>query len=91
MRHRLPETAHNLRLVSAKRDETCGFDAEDFVTTAADLHLQADCVNVTAKNNKTRSDGKLTDTDAVKNQFVIHEKATRTTDVDNHSTTDVRK
>ena len=73
------------------RDETCSFDAEDFVTTAADLHLQADCVNVTAKNNKTRSDGKLTDTDAVKNQFVIHEKATRTTDVDNHSTTDVRK
>ena len=73
------------------RDETCSFDAEDFVTTAADLHLQADYVNVTAKNNKTRSDGKLTDTDAVKNQFVIHEKATRTTDVDNHSTTDVRK
>lgn len=51
------------------RDETCSFDAEDFVTTAADLHLQADCVNVTAKNNKTRSDGKLTDTDAVKNQI----------------------
>lgn len=73
------------------RDEACSFDAEDFVTTAADSHLQADCVNVTAKNNKTRSDGKLTDTDAVKNQFVIHEKATRTTDVDNHSTTDVRK
>lgn len=73
------------------RDEACSFDAEDFVTTAADLHLQADRVNVTAKNNKTRSDGKLTDTDAVKNQFVIHEKATRTTDVDNHSTTDVRK
>ena len=73
------------------RDETCSFDAEDFVTTAADLHLQADCVNVTAKNNKTRSDGKLTDTDAVKNQFVIHEKANSTTDVDNHSTTDVRK
>ena len=73
------------------RDEACSFDAEDFVTTAADLHLQADRVNVTAKNNKTRSDGKLTDTDAVKNQFVIHEKATRMTDVDNHSTTDVRK
>lgn len=73
------------------RDETCSFDAEDFVTTAADLHLQADCVNVIAKNNKTRSDGKLTDTDAVKNQFVIHEKANSTTDVDNHSTTDVRK
>lgn len=73
------------------RDEVCSFDAEDFVTTAADLHLQADCVNVTAKNNKTRSDGKLTDTDAVKNQFVIHEKANSTTDVDNHSTTDVRK
>lgn len=73
------------------RDETCSFDAEDFVTTAADLHLQADCVNVTAKNNKTRSDGKLTDTDAVKNQFVIHEKATGTTDVDNNFTTDVRK
>ena len=73
------------------RDEACSFDAEDFVTTAADLHLQADCVNVTAKNNKTRSDGKLTDTDAVKNQFVIHEKANSTTDVDNHSTTDVRK
>ena len=73
------------------RDETCSFDAEDFVTTAADLHLQADYVNVTAKNNKTRSDGKLTDTDAVKNQFVIHEKANSTTDVDNHSTTDVRK
>ena len=31
------------------RDEACSFDAEDFVTTAADLHLQADCVNVTAK------------------------------------------
>ena len=73
------------------RDEACSFDAEDFVTTAADLHLQADCVNVTAKNNKTRSDGKLTDTDAVKNQFVIHEKATGTTDVDNNFTTDVRK
>lgn len=73
------------------RDEVCSFDAEDFVTTAADLHLQADRVNVTAKNNKTRSDGKLTDTDAVKNQFVIHEKANSTTDVDNHSTTDVRK
>lgn len=73
------------------RDETCSFDAEDFVTTAADLHLQADCVNVTAKNNKTRSDGKLTDTDAVKNQFVIHEKANSTTDVDNNFTTDVRK
>lgn len=73
------------------RDEACSFDAKNFVTTAADLHLQADCVNVTAKNNKTRSDGKLTDTDAVKNQFVIHEKATGTTDVDNHSTTDVRK
>ena len=73
------------------RDEACSFDAEDFVTTAADSHLQADCVNVTAKNNKTRSDGKLTDTDAVKNQFVIHEKANSTTDVDNHSTTDVRK
>ena len=51
------------------RDEACSFDAEDFVTTAADSHLQADCVNVTAKNNKTRSDGKLTDTDAVKNQL----------------------
>ena len=73
------------------RDETCSFDAEDFVTTAADLHLQADCVNVTAKNNKTRNDGKLTDTDAVKNQFVIHEKANSTTDVDNNFTTDVRK
>ena len=73
------------------RDEACSFDAEDFVTTAADLHLQADRVNVTAKNNKTRSDGKLTDTDAVKNQFVIHEKATGTTDVDNNFTTDVRK
>lgn len=73
------------------RDETCSFDAEDFVTTAADSHLQADCVNVTAKNNKTRSDGKLTDTDAVKNQFVIHEKANSTTDVDNNFTTDVRK
>lgn len=73
------------------RDEACSFDAEDFVTTAADSHLQADCVKVTAKNNKTRSDGKLTDTDAVKNQFVIHEKATRTTDVDNNFTTDVRK
>lgn len=73
------------------RDEACSFDAEDFVTTAADLHLQADCVNVTAKNNKTRSEGKLTDTDAVKNQFVIHEKATGTTDVDNNFTTDVRK
>ena len=73
------------------RDETCSFDAKDFVTTAADLHLQADCVNVTARNNKTRSDGKLTDTDAVKNQFVIHEKANSTTDVDNNFTTDVRK
>ena len=73
------------------RDEACSFDAEDFVTTAADLHLQADRVNVTAKNNKTRSDGKLTDTDAVKNQFVIHEKANSTTDVDNNFTTDVRK
>lgn len=73
------------------RDEACSFDAEDFVTTAADLHLQADCVNVTAKNNKTRSDGKLTDTDAVKNQFVIYEKANSTTDVDNNFTTDVRK
>ena len=73
------------------RDEACSFDAEDFVTTAADLHLQADCVNVTAKNNKTRSDGKLTDTDAVKNQFVIHEKANSTTDVDNNFITDVRK
>lgn len=73
------------------RDEACSFDAEDSVTTAADLHLQADCVNVTAKNNKTRSDGKLTDTDAVKNQFVIHEKANSTTDVDNNFTTDVRK
>lgn len=73
------------------RDEVCSFDAEDFVTTAADLHLQADRVNVTAKNNKTRSDGKLTDTDAVKNQFVIHEKANSTTDVDNNFTTDVRK
>lgn len=73
------------------RDEVCSFDAKNFVTTAADLHLQADCVNVTAKNNKTRSDGKLTDTDAVKNQFVIHEKATGTTDVDNNFTTDVRK
>ena len=73
------------------RDEACSFDAKNFVTTAADLHLQADCVNVTAKNNKTRSDGKLTDTDAVKNQFVIHEKATGTTDVDNNFITDVRK
>lgn len=73
------------------RDEACSFDVEDFVTTAADSHLQADCVNVTAKNNKTRSDGKLTDTDAVKNQFVIHEKANSTTDVDNNFTTDVRK
>lgn len=73
------------------RDEACSFDAKNFVTTAADLHLQADRVNVTAKNNKTRSDGKLTDTDAVKNQFVIHEKATGTTDVDNNFTTDVRK
>ena len=73
------------------RDEACSFDAEDFVTTAADSHLQADCVNVTVKNNKTRSDGKLTDTDAVKNQFVIHEKANSTTDVDNNFTTDVRK
>lgn len=73
------------------RDEACSFDAEDFVTTAADSHLQADRVNVTAKNNKTRSDGKLTDTDAVKNQFVIHEKANSTTDVDNNFTTDVRK
>lgn len=73
------------------RDEACSFDAKNFVTTAADLHLQADCVNVTAKNNKTRSDGKLTDTDAVKNQFVIHEKAIGTTDVDNNFTTDVRK
>lgn len=73
------------------RDEACSFDAKNFVTTAADLHLQADCVNVTAKNNKTRSDGKLTDTDAVKNQFVIHEKANSTTDVDNNFTTDVRK
>ena len=73
------------------RDEACSFDAKNFVTTAADLHLQADCVNVTAKNNKTRSEGKLTDTDAVKNQFVIHEKATGTTDVDNNFTTDVRK
>lgn len=73
------------------RDETCSFDAKNFVTTAADLHLQADCVNVTARNNKTRSDGKLTDTDAVKNQFVIHEKANSTTDVDNNFTTDVRK
>ena len=73
------------------RDEACSFDAEDFVTTAADSHLQADCVNVTAKNNKPRSDGKLTDTDAVKNQFVIHEKANSTTDVDNNFTTDVRK
>jgi hypothetical protein len=45
----------------------------------------------TDKNNKTRSDGKLTDTDAVKNQFVIHEKANSTTDVDNNFTTDVRK
>lgn len=73
------------------KDEICSFDAENFVTTAADLHLQADCVNVTAKNNKTRNDGKLTDTDAVKNQFVIHEKANSTTDVDNNFTTDVRK
>ena len=73
------------------RDEACSFDAKNFVTTAADLHLQADCVNVTARNNKTRSDGKLTDTDVVKNQFVIHEKATGTTDVDNNFTTDVRK
>ena len=73
------------------RDEACSFDAKNFVTTAADLHLQADCVNVTAKNNKTRSDGKLTDTDAVKNQFVIHEKANSTTDVDNNFITDVRK
>lgn len=73
------------------RDEACSFDAKNFVTTAADLHLQADCMNVTAKNNKTRSDGKLTDTDAVKNQFVIHEKANSTTDVDNNFTTDVRK
>ena len=73
------------------RDEACSFDVEDFVTTAADSHLQADCVNVTAKNNKNRNDGKLTDTDAVKNQFVIHEKANSTTDVDNNFTTDVRK
>ena len=73
------------------RDEACSFDAEDFVTTAADSHVQADGVTVTAKNNKTRSDGKLTDTDAVKNQFVIHEKANSTTDVDNNFTTDVRK
>lgn len=73
------------------REEACSFDAKNFVTTAADQHLKADSAKITARNNKTRNDGKLTDTDAVKNKFVIGNKAESTTWVDNQFTADVRK
>lgn len=72
--------------------EECSWNAKEFETKKDDEHLNADRAFVTAENVKARNDGKLTDTDAVKNSFVLENNTKgSTTNVDNDVTTDVRK
>ena len=65
----------------------------NYVSAAEDGHLDKDKAVAKATNKKTRTPGKMTDTDVVKNSFVITEEGTVKKDpnVDNGNTSDVRK
>ena len=58
-----------------------------FLSEPDDGHLEKDLAVVKVSNRKKRTPGKLTDTDAVKNHFVIGAPAEKEPDVDNDSDT----
>ncbi|MBD8973807.1 MAG: VWA domain-containing protein, partial [Clostridiales bacterium] len=70
-------------------------ESGNYVSAAEDGHLDKDKAVAKATNKKTRTPGKMTDTDVVKNSFVITEEGTGTVkkdpNVDNGNTSDVRK
>ena len=67
----------------------------NYVSVEGDGHLDKDKAVAKATNKKTRTPGKMTDTDVVKNSFVITEDGKGTvkkdSNVDNGNTSDVRK
>lgn len=70
-------------------------ESDSYVSAEGDGHLGKDKAVAKATNKKTRTPGKMTDTDVVKNSFVITEEGTGTVNkdpnVDNGNTSDVRK
>ena len=78
-----------------KKEDSDWNNAKTFSSVEGDGHLDKDTAAVKATNKKTRTPGKMTDTDVVKNSFVITEEGTGTvkkdSNVDNGNTSDVRK
>ena len=70
-------------------------EGSSYVSAEGDGHLDKDTAVAKAVNKKNRTPGKMTDTDAVKNSFVIKKDeagtVTKDSDVDNGNTADVRK
>lgn len=68
-------------------------ESGSYVSAAGDDHLNKDKAVAKATNKKARTPGKMTDTDVVKNSFVIKEDGTvkKDSNVDNGNTSDVRK
>ena len=64
---------------------------EGFTSEPDDGHLLKNCVGVIVRNKKTRSSGKLTDTDVVKNHFVLGSPVEKKPDADNGCNTVVWK
>ena len=75
-----------------KKEDSDWNNAKTFSSVEGDGHLDKDTAAVKATNKKTRTPGKMTDTDVVKNSFVITGgKVEQKPDVDNGNTSDVRK
>ena len=64
---------------------------EGFTSEPDDGHLLKNCAKVIVRNKKTRSSGKLTDTDVVKNHFVLGSPVEKKPDADNDCNTVVWK
>lgn len=78
--------------VGLKAEDTADWEADTgFSSKPKDGHLKADKAEIEVVNKKNRTPGKLTDTDVVKNSFVIGDHAVKNPNADNNSVTDVRK
>ena len=78
--------------VGLKAEDAVDWEAGmGFSSKPEDGHLKADKAEIEVVNKKNRTPGKLTDTDVVKNSFVIGDDAVKNPNADNNAVTDVRK
>ena len=78
--------------IGLKAEDAVDWEAgTGFSSKPKDGHLKADKAEIEVVNKKNRTPGKLTDTDVVKNSFIIGDDAVKNPNADNNSVTDVRK